>query len=462
MTSPGLQNFESNESIPLSPVERMYWRVEENLLGSCRIVVLVRLHGCIEADLLSVALQHIQWRHPKLRSAITEGADGVPRYQFGRQVPPIQSEITDYDGDESPWREEIRRLMQLRFPPGGPLAVVAVLRNRSQNCSVLILSAHHAILDGASGILLIDDLLTEYARVETHSEEDPRPALPAVSAMRAKPSGGWFGRLRLLRRFMRLQRREKRSPQTSLPEAPGISVQPQRVHWVLSPEDTTRLLRRCRDEQASLGGALVAAVYCGLMDCLPVSEAFFKCQLPFDLRDQLEGSSGTVTARDLGCFLSLMNEFHHVPQPPAFWDLARSTHLSIQTFVRNGGPSFGYNLSAIAAKRIFVGASRKLLASRGKRLTLLVTNMGLVDLRDRYGSLHPQDCIASFNNDVIGPTLALAALTMGQRLNIGLAGGNLDPEFWQRLQIAVRRRLDVAVGIEQTAPITSTERIVWA
>ena len=70
--------------------------------------------------------------------------------------------------------------------------------------------------------------------------------------------------------------------------------------------------------------------------------------------------------------------------------------------------------------------------------------MGIVDLREAYGSLRPQECIASFNNAVMGPSLALAALSMGQKLNVGLAAGNLDPAFWQRLQSAVHERVKAA------------------
>ena len=161
---------------------------------------------------------------------IAQGGDGRLRYKFEQVAPPIPFEIKDYDEEEPPWREETRRLLQLGFPAAGPLAAVTVLRSQSRGCSELLLTAHHAIADGLSVIMLVDDLLTEYAKAEAHFEGLPRPALPFVTAPRAKPSGGWLGRLRLLRRFMRLQRQERRAHQTSLPEARGIPPQSQ---WVL-------------------------------------------------------------------------------------------------------------------------------------------------------------------------------------------------------------------------------------
>src|SRR4030095_9333799 len=116
----------------------------------------------------------------------------------------------------TPSREDPRRLIQGRSPVAGPLVAVTVLRNRPQGASELLLTAHHAIADGLSAIMLANDLLTEYGRAEAHLK-DTRPALPAVAAQRARVPGGWLGRLRLFRRVIRLQRKEKRSRQSTLP-----------------------------------------------------------------------------------------------------------------------------------------------------------------------------------------------------------------------------------------------------
>ena len=48
------------------------------------------------------------------------------------------------------------------------------------------------------------------------------------------------------------------------------------------------------------------------MDCLSVPEAVFKCQFPLNLRDELVGPAGPLTVQDLGCFVSIMNEFYVV------------------------------------------------------------------------------------------------------------------------------------------------------
>ena len=352
----------------------------------------------------------------------------------------------DYEEQECDWRQEARRLLQIPVPATGPFIAFSVFRNRALNRSVLIVSTHHAIADGVSAMMLVDDLLTEYARLETHSSEPARPALELVSVARAAETAGWRDRGRLARRFMRLRIEERRARQTLLPESKDLHPIPQWEHWVFSPEETSAVLRNCREEEASLAGALVSAAYCGLMKCLPASEGVFRSQIPFSVRRSSEGPAGKISAYDLGCFVSHMNEFHRVKKQHDYWDLARSASESIIEFVHNGGPALGYNLTSLSEKQMITQAY-KMMPAAEKRPTILVTNYGKVRMGEgeTYGSLRALEGITTLNNFVNGPSLAMAALTMGGRLNIGFAAGNLEPAFWLRLRDEVRGYLDATI-----------------
>jgi Condensation domain len=446
-----LQPIESADPVLLGPVESYFWRYDKDLSGAGRIIVLLRLDGCIEADLLTAALDRLQRRHPKLRASIASGADGLLRYQFDRIPPPIPFEIIDCYEAETSWRETTRRLLEMDLPPGGPLAAFTVLRDRSRNRSEVFLTAPHAISDGMSGIVIMDELLTEYSKVEANPDLPPSPALPAVSPSRAKPSGGWRRNVRLLRRFVQLQREERRSPVTLLPESRDIPSCSQWMHWVFSREETLRLVRRCRQERASLNGVLVAAACCGLRDCLPGPEVTFKWQLPFNVRESLEGPSGPITAQDLGCFIANMNGLVKISAPQPFWDVARRAHQDLQLFIEEGGPSFGYNVASflyglkVATNRLFRRPLPKTEPSP-LRETLLASNYGVLSMRDVYGSLRPQECTLIFKNEMTGPSLVMEGLVLGQRLNIGFSANDLNPTLWDQLHVAVRRHLDAAVS----------------
>jgi hypothetical protein len=425
--------------------------------GSFRVSALVQLDGWVREDVLASALQNLQFRHPKLRSRIVDGRDGL-RFHFETASPPIPVWVTDSEDAHTQWRDTARR-MQVHFPDAGPLAAVTVLRSPLRLESIVSVSLHHSIADGLSALMLVEDLLTEYARVESNPIALPRPGLRAVTAARARFSGGWRDRFWLVRRLLRLQREESRSPQTKLPESGAKSPQSQWAHWVLSRAETLALVRRCRNEHVSFGSALVASAICGLMECLATSEAVFKCTFPFDIRDSLQSPQGQVTTQDLGCFASVMNDVFRVGGQPSFWDLARQAHQSQQEFVRRGGPSFYYNLAAGAAfldklrtaARRFVRPAPQSKSSGDPRVTLLATYYGLVTLQQQYGSLRPRACTLVFGNVDAGPSIIMEALVLGQQLNIGLAAGSLDAMFWDRFHQAVRRQLDSAVGSSPAA-----------
>lgn len=446
------------EPVLLSPVESYFWSFEADMDGAFRVTVLLRLEGCIEPALLAAALEQLQRRHPKLRAVIEPGADGMLRYQFKPAAPPIPFDIIDCHGLETPWRETTRRLQQTCLPANGPLAAVTVLRNRTRGVCEVFLTVPHAIADGMSGIMLMEDLLTEYARAEADEDMPPTLALPVVTAPRAKPTGGWRARLHLLRRYRQIKREERRTPLTALPEARDIPPQSQWVHWVFSREETLTLIRLCRKERASLSGALVAAACCGVKDCLHTAETLFKWQLPFNVRQSLTSSAGPVTAQDLGCFVSNMNGLLKITDEHTYWEVARAADRELQMFMEQGGPSFSYNTASflyglrLNACRLLKLPVPKMAPANNQRETLLATHYGVLNMRDAYGSLLPRECTLMFKNEITGPSLIMEALVLGQRLNIGFAADDLDPAFWEQLHVAVRARLDAAVAVRNGAP----------
>ncbi len=450
MASPSVGAPDAPEPVPLGPLEDLFWRVEEKCAGAFRGVALVRLDGCVEADVLRAALHRLQLRHPKLRASVARNRNGRRTYTFDHPIRPIPFQITDHSEGESPWREEARRLLQIEFDGVGPFAEVGVLRNTTFRRSDVFLMMHHGIADGLSFITLLDDLLAEYANAEAHAEVPVRPARPIVTAARAASPGGWRRRLWLVRRLVRLQLEERRSRVTCLPEAPNVTPQSQWAHWVFVREETVRLVRRCRRERTSLGALLIAATCRALVDCLPESDALFKCQVPFDIRETLQGPAGRVAAEDLGCFVSIMNEFYAVQRRTPLWDLARRVHQDVETFLEQGGPAFYYNIATAAARNRLAQAAPRLSASSGKRLTLLATNYGVLGVRDAYGSLRPTACTLAFKNDRVGPSLVMEALVLGQRLNIGFGADRLEPGFWNDLHTAVRGYLDAAAEAHAT------------
>lgn len=427
----------SQEPLLLNPSEQGFWR------GSIRAGLVMRLEGILESTLLVEALRRLQRRHPKLRARVVRDDDGRDRYHFDDGATPIPLEINDDDQADLRWREAMRSLVSVPRPPVGPVAAVSLLRCRQEGYCVLLLAVHHGVADGGSLLLLVDDLLSAYAALEERFDSPPPDVLPAVSPSRVNASTGWRNRLRLVRRFLALQRQEQRSPLTVLPHGQDVPELSQWVHWVFTPQDTLRITSRCRQERVSFSAAIVAAVWCGLMECLDVPEGLFKWHCPIDVRRFLEEPSG---AGALGSLSTLMRGVYRVPKHAALWDVARRAHQDLSSFIEWGGPALGYNATGVATRSWFSRAEPVLLPSNDKRPTLLGTNYGVVNVREAYGSLRPTACTLIFTADrLTGPRLIVEALVLSRRLNIGFAADAVEPAFWARLQEAVRHHLDAAV-----------------
>jgi len=439
----------ANESFPvvLSPVESYFWRAEEQDRGY-RCAALVKLDGCTEAEPLAVALREIQRRHPKLRAAIVEGSDYRLRYHIACPAPPIPFEIRDFSGPEMPWRDTTREMLAAPFPDQGPYAAVTVLRNRSLACSEVILVGSHAFVDGMSALVLLSDLLAAYAKAEAEISTVEDPALPLISAPRALSAGSWRQHFRVLRRFRALRKIRQVMPGVMLPHDPSTPPLSQWMHWGFSPEDTLRIVRRCRREQVSVHCLLLASVFCSVRGLLGTSGRSFRFHSPFNVRTQLQGPDRPVQLQDLGCFMSNMNGLFPGDLEGDVWEVARYAQKDIESFKAMSGPSFGYNIASFFYNLTNLGRQLRLpaewLSPREERVSLLATNYGVAPLQSAYGSLRTRACTLMFKNDSVGAHLVAEALVLGQELNVGFAASGLTASAWESLHTEVWGYLSTA------------------
>lgn len=436
---------ESPQTVPLTPIEDLFCRLEEQLDGAGQAAIVVWLNGTIKADSLTVALRELQLRHPKLKAAIVAGAHGSHRYNFPSPPPPIPFGIQDIQTDEFPWRQEAHRLLQtgLAVQEGPPVAI-SVLQDRQRKRSMLILVAHHAVADGRSTIRILHDLLTAYDNAERGGEPEALHPLPLVSPTPPSRSRSPLGRMRMIIEAVRLWHDVRTSPWDPLPNKRQPDPYSRWVHWMYSGEETVSLMRRARQQRVSVSDILFASIACAIVDCLPSKGARrLKCRFAIDLRPQLQGPRGPVAPEDIGCYVTALTKVYAIAERPSLWQLARKAHEDVANYVRTGRALLGYHSANMVRIPKY--------DPRMKRATLFATDYGLTTLRERYGNLRPEACTLVFKNDLIGPSLIMESLILGGRLNVGFIGFDLDPEFWDQLQHAVRSQLDTAI----TSPTTT-------
>ena len=435
--------------IRLSPLENLLCLVYDRFEGEGMGAMVMKVRGRIEAEPLRIALSNLQRRHPKLRARVVESADGHRYFQVDDPPPPIPIEIQDCEGEPLPWKEEThRRFAQQIDVAAGPLARMLVLRSRSGESCYAVLLAHHAIFDGLSLLHTIDDLFRYYEAAEQKESPAPVASLPFVSCPRARPTGSMLGRLGVLARSVRLRRAKSRRRWTRLPGPEGTPSRPQWDVRVFSVEETVALARRCRQEKTSLEGALFAAAVSALRVLLPPSEWRFQFLFPIDIRPQLEGPTGPVTAADMGCFVSAFEKIYAVHPRTPFWSLARELHRDVRAFIAAGGPSLVYNLVRFAKAPVH---------SEGQlRGTLHSSVIGVAPLEKSYGSLSLEECAQIYKNDRGGTSINIVAIILQLRLNLTVHAADLPEEFWRRFREGMVEQLRASIEASRPEPAVAT------
>jgi Condensation domain len=120
-------------------------------------VFALKIRGRLEAGNFSGALVKLRAKHPLLRSAIEKDPAGVPYFIERAETPGIALRVVERRTDEH-WMAESRREWATPFDTRrGPLLRAVWLKDAEE--SDLILAFHHCMCDGGSALTLMRELL---------------------------------------------------------------------------------------------------------------------------------------------------------------------------------------------------------------------------------------------------------------------------------------------------------------
>ncbi|MFV9454695.1 condensation domain-containing protein, partial [Rhodococcus sp. NM-2] len=139
--------------------------------------VVFTLTGRVDATRLHTAAQAVLNRHPNLRVAFVEGADGIPVQLVLDKVPVPWSEVDLREIDDTTRPDALTRLLaddqathfDMTAPPLIRFTLVTVAEDRYE----LVVANHHILLDGWSMPLLMTDMLALYAAGDQTSALPP-------------------------------------------------------------------------------------------------------------------------------------------------------------------------------------------------------------------------------------------------------------------------------------------------
>ncbi len=386
----------------LSPLERALWKTD--LAAPLNFTTIAKVEGPLSDAALRAGLQQLQARHPHLRERIEDGhfvEDEGLRLELRTS--------------EASWEHEVERELNAhitqslaRFVKASPLPRRGEGQGEGSRTTHLLITLHHSIGDGMSGVLLMRDWLRAASGAQLDALEDPGavdhllPKTPGIAAQaRLLGDDAWrmvkSGRVLRLRRDVHRYAYERR-----------VRVTP----VVLERELVSALTGRARAERTTVHGALSAAMLLGLLHDAGRAKAGAMFGSPVNLR-------ATVGAGEaLGFYVSMLSFRGALRASASLWEVAREVRRSIDGHLaRKADVSmlkllpFMWDLidgDEIAPRALVEGWEKVLPTTSG------LTNLGRLAVETQYGAVRLEELHFAANPSALGEFLATATSLHGR------------------------------------------------
>ncbi|NMG22441.1 phthiocerol/phthiodiolone dimycocerosyl transferase family protein [Brasilonema bromeliae] len=344
------------------------------------VVTVGRIKGPLNAEMVRLALDLVQRRHPRLNSRIVGSLDNL-HFQTG-EMPLIPLRVVDKLHDEQ-WTDVVLEELNEKIDSSkGLLRAVLILPMNKSCVNYLILTVHHSISDGLSCLQLYSEIL---AYCQSFASNDPitqvisLPTLPPVEELLPES-----------------KKELRKEPLRNLPEPLGVEtlgfekcvpMELRRcglVHRQLDAELTQQLVNICRQEKTTVQGALCAAMLFAAVRKIrtgQTNDVRVSCRSPIDLRQRLKPviSNGNMIA-----LVSSVMSFHTLQLNTSFWELARDIKQQLHAGLEReeiftGVLTFSQNVELLLRQ------PHEVLA------TVSVSNVGRVNIPRVYGSLELEE-----------------------------------------------------------------------
>ncbi|MFF7992045.1 amino acid adenylation domain-containing protein [Kitasatospora xanthocidica] len=170
--------------LPLSAQQEAQWVAEQVAPGNLAYTELLalRLTGPLDPDRLQRVLDRLVARHEALRTGFPVGPDGIPVQRIGEPSAGLALVRLEAPDEEAARRLALADLDEPFDLAAGPLVRARLVRLGDAD-HVLLLSAHHIVLDGPSMEVLLAELTELYAGREL---PEPAPSYAAYTREQGK------------------------------------------------------------------------------------------------------------------------------------------------------------------------------------------------------------------------------------------------------------------------------------
>lgn len=286
-----------------------------------------RFVGCLSEEELVRALPLLQQRHASLRLVIE---DRGHKARFVEPESPRPLELCWSIGQNlDQWSERVVSQARQGFDPQrGPLLRFEAIYYPRHDITDLIVTSHHAVLDGTSRLTLLRELVQILAGETLAPSCDQQSRLvPAVP----RKQGLWKPLLKAVGRRIKLMPQVRRWPFIGPDVKQGTEELVRRRVW--TREATHKLREEAKRQGTTVFGALAAAAVESLCELRGVSGRTAKVCSTLNFRPLCEPP---LPRDSVGCYATLLDFLLPGVGKVPFWDLARRSRQQVELVISTG------------------------------------------------------------------------------------------------------------------------------
>jgi hypothetical protein len=356
------------------------------------VIAVLRLRNGPAPEVLRQALDRLQEHHPQLRVCIAKQGRG---YEFVGVADPIPLTEVERTGDQQ-WLEVVEQELIRRFELAtGPLLRCCYISSADSD-SELVLSFHHTVVDGVSGVELCRQLLSlcTGSQLPEPGADELAPATDQLFPIEYRGIGSYWHCFGYLLRQMRDEltfrwhSRGRRQPKVSRGSSCRVLLAR------LAGAETDALLRRALAEGVSLSSvvnaAMLLAVHKHLYGGAVQPLRYFTM---VDLRPHLKPSPPGTR---LGSHFTMLRYTIGLDRQLNLWQLAQTIGRQVYAGLKRGEKFTAHLLTATMMRSM-------LRWQPGRMSTVATSFTGALGLADSVAPIELVDLHAFVSNFHIGP-----------------------------------------------------------
>jgi len=386
---------ENRQLIPIEQSMEMFNRCANSL----NVVIISRIRGSLNEEIVRQALDLVQIRHPRLNCRIVGLLDHLHFETENTQQIPLR---IVYNVDSEHWQSVAIDELNSQIESEKVLTRSVLVKTANSNINYFITTVHHAIIDAISGIYLHSEIFSICSKILSENKVPSVSKLPVLPCLED-----------LLPKIVKVNSQDKQTDkkiktldfEKYLPnELRSCGL----VHKKLDPELTKRIVSYSKEENTTVHGVLCAAMLLVVADKIKSEDEslYLNCRSSVDLRRRL---TPPISDENIAMVVSALTSFHEIKKDKPFGELAREVTQQIKEKLET---SEIYNVVLSYQK----GTEFLLTHPEQVPFSVFITNICRVRIPSDYGLFKLEEISYALSLNAMGSVFALAASTFEEEM----------------------------------------------